>query len=416
MIRIGYACINMDIKNTDYKTCRMDNITEIRLSELIEHNLNVLEQTIDYNIEHNNSFFRISSSLIPYGSSSLNTIPWWYVFAANFERIKKKIDGNNIRISCHPGQYTLLNSPNPNVIEASLKDLEYHAKLMMLLSDNPNSKMVIHIGGVYGDKKSARERFISTANTKLSQEIKKRLIIENDDKLYTVEDVLIISKATGLPVVFDNLHHECNPSLSHLSSKEIVGECLKTWHSHEKPKVHYSQQDQSKRVGAHTETINLNQFEADFLKYYEGHNLDIMLEVKDKNRSFIRVNALMTQDKKILEKEWARYKYRIMYHSQSHYNDLRKMFRELPVNPITFYTKIDEALTISPIMNQKLNAYEHVWGYFKKIADEKERSKYNDIKTSILNGYHDERKIRTFLLKMLSKYPNDYLENSYFFK
>ena len=82
--------------------------------------------------------------------------------------------------------------------------------------------MIIHIGGIFGDKAEAINRFINTCNTRLSERVRRHLIIENDDRLYHVEDVLYIAKHTGLPMVFDNLHNACNPGPSNWSEREIL--------------------------------------------------------------------------------------------------------------------------------------------------------------------------------------------------
>jgi len=96
----------------------------------------------------------------------------------------------NIRGSMHPGQYTVLNSPNEEVVEKSIMDLEYHCKFLDSLGVDYSNKIILHVGGVYGDKISAMERFKHNFN-RLSNSLKKRLVIENDDKSYTIEDVLI---------------------------------------------------------------------------------------------------------------------------------------------------------------------------------------------------------------------------------
>lgn len=414
---IGYACMNMDIKNNVYKTCRLKDVSEEKLIALIEHNLQVLNDTIDYNIQHNNKMFRVSSSLIPFASHSVNTLNWEEIFKSEFDSLRNKITDNDIRISCHPGQYTLINSPNDEVVKASIRDLEYHTKIMDLLSGNPKHKMIIHVGGIYGDKDLAIQRFIENYNN-LDVSIRKYLVIENDDKLFTVEDILKISALTGVPCVFDNLHHECNPSCLDLSPREIINKIVATWSRLDgRPKVHYSQQDLNKRAGAHSYTIDLEKFIVDCNTYYDYHDMDIMLEVKDKNRSFLKVNLLLSPDKVSLEKEWARYKYLVMSKSQKNYNQLRHLFKEYQNFDVKkMYKLIDESLYQNASPKAFINAYDHCWGYFKKVANDKEKSIYQVNKELFLKGNKSENYLKSFLKKLASKYEVKYLLDSYFLK
>lgn len=414
---IGYACLNLDTHLGTYKTCRLNDVSEARLRELIEHNLNVLESHIDYNIAHQNHMFRLSSSIIPFGSHSSNTIRWEEEYGSKLGVIRDKIISNNIRVSCHPGQYTVLNSPTEAVVIASIKELEYHARLMEVLSGNRNHKMILHVGGIYNDKEASLNRFISNYS-KLSDDVKKYLVIENDDKLFTVEDILTISSQTGIPCVFDNLHHVCNPSLFTYSEREIFEAIKSTWREADgRMKVHYSQQDNGKRQGAHSETIDLNLFLKDLERYYDYDDCDIMLEVKDKNRSFKKVDALMSLSQRKLEQEWARYKYKVMSMSQKHYNELRLLFKgNEHVDPIRMYQIIDEALQLEKNLGAFCNACDHVWGYFKKVSTDSERKQFLNKKLLLRDGKLSDKAMLGYLYRLTLKYDVDYLKDSYFFK
>lgn len=413
---IGYACMNEDIPQSTYRTCRKHNISDQLLRELINHNLMVLKDTILYNIKNNNHLFRVSSSLIPFGSSDLNTLNWAYEFKDKFAEIKKLIDEHDIRISVHPGQYTVLNSPRQAVVEAALNDLEYHARILKLLSDREDSLMVLHVGGVYSHKGEAMERFIEVYKNRVSSLVKCFLVIENDDKMYTVEDVLEISKQTQLPVIFDNLHHRLNPSFKGKSEYEILDQVMKTWDFRDvKAKMHYSQQDYGKQAGAHSKTINLELFKVCYESTYRKFDMDIMLEVKDKNRSFIKVNQILHPSMKVLERQWANYKYWVMARSQRAYEDIRELFKDnREVDPIVFYGFIDN-LSEKPLnLKSQRNAVQHVWGYFKKISTENEKLKYMDL----LEHMKDEKSLilmYRFLRRLSVKYENTYLLDGYFF-
>lgn len=284
---IGYACLTVGVPNTSMKSCRIKNASEEKLLELIAHNLNSLENILDYNIKNDIKLFRISSDLIPFGSSPANSLEWWEIFAHKFLDISKKIKDSGMRVSMHPGQYTVLNSPNEDVVERAIEDLNYHTKVLDTLSLGPENKIILHIGGVYNDKNQAIERFIKNYD-QLEDKVKQRLVLENDDKSYTINEVLQIGTQLGASVVFDNLHHKINHCKNQESDQYWINLCRNTWKEKDgRQKIHYSQQNPLKNPGSHSETIKIDEF-MDFYKRVNGKEIDIMLEVKDKNLSALK--------------------------------------------------------------------------------------------------------------------------------
>ncbi len=283
---IGYACLTVGVLNTNQKTCRQKNASEEKLLEIISHNLKSLENIIDYNISNHIRLFRISSDIIPFGSSPVNMIKWWEVFEPEFLKIGAKIKNNQIRVSMHPGQYTVLNSPHKDVVRRALEDLHYHTLFLNSLGVNQEHKIILHIGGVYGNKPEAIARF-KMNYMDLSDEIKLRLVLENDDKSYNIGDLIKIGKELNAPIVFDNLHHRINPPDDKKMEETWIKECSETWKVEDgRQKIHYSQQDLAKRGGSHSQSIRVEEF-MEFYKRVDGQNLDIMLEVKDKNISAV---------------------------------------------------------------------------------------------------------------------------------
>ena len=210
-MKIGYPCINLSLDCRSSKTFRLKNYSEERLINTIEGNLKCLFEILQYNNSHDLLFFRITSDLIPFASHPVMNLNWQDFFKNNFRSLGKYIKTKNMRISMHPGQYTVLNSKNQKVFRNSIKDLEYHVNVLDLLGLNKTAKVQIHVGGVYNDKKTSLKRF-KKRFLNLEQRLKNRLIIENDDKSYNLDDCLNINKSTEAPIVFDIYHHECNPS------------------------------------------------------------------------------------------------------------------------------------------------------------------------------------------------------------
>lgn len=410
--RIGYACLNLDTHPSSYKTCREKNLRPELHRELVAHNLDVLEKMIDYNIEHNVKLYRISSSLIPFGSSRLALSDWKAQQRRRFGELGEKIRAHNMRICVHPGQYTVINSPRRKVVEASFLDLEYHADILDLLGADSSGKIILHIGGVYRDKSSSAARFIANYE-RLSPRIKKRLVIENDDKMYTFEDVLAISQKTGAPLVFDNLHHAVHPSLPGLDERAILQKAAATWT--ERPKMHYSQQAKGKLAGAHSSTIDLSAFIRDFENAYRYFEIDIMFEVKDKNRSFQKADLFFNPSAQKIHAEWARYKYLVMSKSYADYSSVRKLFRNgaLPAAS-DFYALIDRALEKPASPSNELNTFEHVWGYFKNRASEKEKASFFRKLDRFRETGEKPASLGRELLGLAQKYGEEYLLSSYF--
>lgn len=418
-MKIGYACLVVGVPDTTMKTTRKANATDERLTELIQNNLASMENMIDYNIKHGIKMYRISSDIIPFGSDlETNQLDWVNLFSENLKQLGKKIRDHDIRISMHPGQYTVLNSLDEGVVNRAVVDLEYHTQFLDALEVNDSHKIILHIGGVYGDKDAAKSRFIEVYK-RLSDRVRARLIIENDHSLYTVSDVLEISEATGAPVVYDNLHNACNPSDPTVSDAEWIKKAKETWKSADgRMKIHYSQQKTGGRLGAHTDTIYIEPFMA-FYEEVAPLNVDIMLEVKDKNLSAVKANLATTGNPQIkdLENEWARYKYAVLGHSPINYQAIRTLLKDKTRYPVVeFYRLIEEALDTAPQKNIELNGLDHVWGHLKNKATDKEATRFSKMKEQWLVDEIKLSRLKKWLYRLAEKYNETYLLQSLYFE
>lgn len=289
-MRIGYPCINRTIGCKGDHTFRLQSYSEERLIATVAENLACLQQILTFNLRHELLFFRITSDLVPFASHPVNQVGWQSYFQPHFQEIGQFITGHGIRISMHPDQFTLINSADTAVFARSVKELEYHAAVLDLLGLDTTAKLQIHVGGIYGDKTKSMQRFIERFAT-LDEGIRSRLVIENDDRLYTLRDCLRIHEETGIPVLFDVFHHELN------SSGESIQEALKlgtqTWDEKDGvPMVDYSSQEPGERARKHAETIDLAHFKR-FLEATREFEFDLMLEIKDKERSAVKAHNLL---------------------------------------------------------------------------------------------------------------------------
>ncbi|MBS4540125.1 UV DNA damage repair endonuclease UvsE [Clostridium sp. D2Q-11] len=310
----------------------------------------------------------------------------------------------------HPGQYTVLDSNNRTVVDNAISELEYHGKFLDEITDDYTHKIVLHIGGIYGDKSKAIERFIENFNN-LSNNVKNRLIIENDEKNYTIEDVLYISDIINIPVVFDNLHNQIN---GNYEINDILNKVYKTWDAKDgNPKSHYSQQAPYKRIGSHTKTIE----PYSFLKYINNmsKDVDIMLEVKDKNISTEKLMTLMNNDINVLRNEWGKYKYNIMEKSYYDYKTISKYINSDSPELQKFIYMLDKSLNKEKSIGDEINTINHIWGYFKKDSTKEEREKlFNIVRDYKQKDIHISE-VKKYLYELTVKYRQDYLLNSYYF-
>lgn len=413
---IGYACLAIGVPGSEMKSCTSKNLSDERLYSLIGHNIEALGRLIDYNIQSGIRLFRISSDLIPFGSSLAEKYPWQDRFAYKLSEIGFKIRSSGMRVSMHPGQYTVLNSPDISVTERACKDLDYHAKILDSLNLGPEHKIILHLGGVYGDKIKSTERFISRYK-ELSDSVRRRLVLENDDRLFNISDVLRTAASVGIPAVYDTLHSSVNPADETRSDIEWIIRCSETWTSADGPqKIHYSQQAPDKRPGAHSKSVAIDTF----LEFYEplkGMDIDIMLEVKDKNLSALKcLNCTSDRGITRLETDWANYKYLILERSPENYQAIRELLRNKSDYPALSMYRIIEKSLLTPITaGSAANAAEHVWGYFKDKASDSEKRRIRNSIEKIPLDVSATVLVKKQLLSIARKYEENYLLNGYYF-
>ena len=293
---IGYACINMTLGSQKPKvTTNRSMIKRTFLAKGTEYagelglqNARDLFQILKWNNENGIKFFRLSSDMFPWASEyGIENSPYYKRIGTVLLACGTYAKNNGIRITAHPGPFNVLVSPRENVVENTIKDLEIHGKIfdMMGLSRTPYNKLNIHCNGVYGDKESALDRFCTNFE-RLSDSVKSRLTVENDDKasMYSVKDLMYIHKRIGIPIVFDYHHHQfCTGGLSEQEALELA---ITTWPKDITPVVHYSE---SKAL--HEEDTKIKpQAHSDYIKKLPnlyGNNVDVMVEAKAKELSIL---------------------------------------------------------------------------------------------------------------------------------
>lgn len=284
-VRLGYACITNCINDSSsspytYSEYLKDGDID-KLDRVIISNLKSLNNIIDYNIKNNIHFYRISSKIIPLATKDDVKFDYTNKYKSYYDTIGKKISDSKMRVDFHPDQFCVLNSVKSDVVSNSVKILEYHYNLLNML--NVNDKiLILHVGSSTFGKENSISRFINNFN-KLPIYLRKCIAIENDDKVFNVNDVLKISKVTSIPIVLDYHHHLCNKS--DFSFVDIFN----SW-GNSRVKMHFSSPKNKRDYRSHSEYINGDDFInfIEILKKYD-RDIDIMLEAKGKDDSLFRL-------------------------------------------------------------------------------------------------------------------------------
>lgn len=291
---LGYACINMTLGEKKISTNRsMIKKTFLEkgipyASELALLNVKDLETIIKWNVENDIKFFRMSSDIFPWASEyDILSLPNIKEISEILARIGNFAKENGVRLTAHPGPFNVLCSPNPSVVQNTIKDLENHAKVfdLMGLTKTPYNKINIHCNGTYGNKQESMERFCSNFKL-LSHSVQSRLTVENDDKasMYSVKDLMFIHETIGIPIVFDYHHHQfCTGDLS---EKEALELAILTWPDAITPIVHYSSSKQKETGNAKEKPQAHADYILEEINQY-GYEVDIMLECKAKELALL---------------------------------------------------------------------------------------------------------------------------------
>ncbi|MBM4024268.1 MAG: UV DNA damage repair endonuclease UvsE [Planctomycetes bacterium] len=292
-MKIGYPCLNLTIGCKADRTFRLKSFSEERLIETVSGNLDCLGEILRWNVARQILFFRIISDLVPFASHPVCQFDWQTHFHASFARLGEFIRAHRLRISMHPDPFTLINSREEAIFERSRRELLYHAQVLDAMGLDRTARIQIHVGGVYGDRAGSIRRFIERF-ARLDHAVRDRLVVENDEKSYSLRDCLTIHEETGLPVLLDTFHH------SLLNHGEDLPACFErtgpTWRPEcGLPMVDYSTQAAGKPRGVHTAGIELKDFRS-LLTQSRPHDFDIMLEIKDKETSALKAVAAARKD------------------------------------------------------------------------------------------------------------------------
>jgi UV DNA damage endonuclease len=291
MIKIGYACLNTQLPGAG-RTFRLAGYSQERMLAVAQANLEALENILRWNLAQDIRLFRLTSDLVPFGGHAVNSGQWQSALAADFVRIGAFIAKHKMRVSLHPGQYCSLNSPNPVVYRNTLFDLDYHAAILDAMGLDNTHKIILHGGGVYADKNGSLAVLAERLRT-LPETVFRRLALENDEKSYHPGDILELGQQLRIPAVMDVFHYAVNPGPERTEVSSWIKRMSSTWRG-ERQKIHYSDQAEGKSRGAHSAKIDIAAFK-EFYDSIKHQELDIMLEVKDKQESVLKLRQAIPE-------------------------------------------------------------------------------------------------------------------------
>jgi UV damage endonuclease UvdE len=298
--------------------------------------LEQLDPVLDYLKEQRIEMYRLSSDIAPYATHP--DMPQFHRMVEESDMELRAFGAKareyGIRLSFHPSQYVLLNSPDPSLTEKSIWDLSSQAEMLDRMGLGDEAVMITHVGGVYGDHGTSRARWIEGWE-KCPEHVRRRLVLENDDIRFSAADALWLHERTGVRLIFDYQHFWClNPE--RLDIRDTLQRFLATWPDDVRPKIHFSsprtelrevkQKITPKQRAAaqggrpmkskagdvlkapvkaaarirtvlrppvwtgHADFINPFEF-ATFMRMAEGLTFDIMLESKAKDLSLLRLRG-----------------------------------------------------------------------------------------------------------------------------
>jgi UV DNA damage endonuclease len=244
-------------------------------------------------------YWRLSSDLAPFATHPDR--PQFHDPVARHETELAAFGGQlaaeRLRVSLHPSQFIVLGSPDPGVVERSIADLEIQAGILDALGAGPEGTVLLHVGGRYGDPVATRRRVLRTVD-RLTPAVRRRLALENDDRLWDADEVLGICRAAGLPMVFDVHHHRCldrarpdggrHPTAETERVAALLTEAASTWPRGVPPEVHLS----SGRAGPHDRAHAAGVTDDDWCTFVSaldlcGVDVAVMVEAKAKEHAVL---------------------------------------------------------------------------------------------------------------------------------
>lgn len=312
IVRFGFVAMTLQLENvTPSRTMTFASLSKLddreagirKLERIAADNLHSTMRILKLSKSCDIQMYRFTSKLIPLAThEGLNDWNPYPVLEPGFKEIGEYVKKNKFRVSFHPDHFCVFSTPRPEVLVKSERDLIHHVLMLEAMGLDEASKCNIHIGGAYGDKPAACERFIKQFGA-LEPRFKNRVTLENDDKTFTVRETLEVAEQLHLPMVLDIHHHAVNPGGTNEDElyKGLWPRINRTWQKERErlgfskaeqlpPKIHVSSPKSVSEIRAHADFVEVEplfrflQQAAQTTDY-----LDCMLEAKSKDVALMKL-------------------------------------------------------------------------------------------------------------------------------
>ena len=299
MIRLGLCCLIRDqpirfVTTTATSIGKMKQPDALaKLSRLCMENADALLASLQFCSDNGIGCFRVVSQILPLKTHptcgyEVEELPDGDEIIRQYKACGTFVKKHKLRTCFHPDQFVVLNSQRPDVVAASIRELEYQAEVAEWIGADVVN---IHGGGAFGDKEKALTDFARNLD-RLSSRARSRLTVENDDKIFTPADLLPICKATGIPLVYDVHHHRCNPD--GLSVEQATKKALATWNR--EPMFHISSPIEGwegPKPERHHDFIDVN----DFPECWRRKKITVEVEAKAKEIAVLKLKQELAGDR-----------------------------------------------------------------------------------------------------------------------
>jgi UV DNA damage endonuclease len=300
MIRLGLCCKFRD-QPIKFVTTTATAIGKLKrpdalakLSRLCMENADALLAALQFCANNGIGCFRVNSQILPIKTHpvcgyEVVDLPEGDEIVRRFRECGEFVKKHKLRTCFHPDQFVVLNSSRLDVVEMSVRELEYQAEVAEWIGADVIN---IHGGGAYGDKSKALADFARNLD-QLSSRIRSRLTVENDDKIFTPADLLPLCKATGVPLVYDVHHHRCNAD--EFTVEEATKKVLATWDR--EPMFHISSPIEGwdgPRPERHHDFIDLN----DLPECWRKLKITVEVEAKAKEVAVLTLKKELEEQRK----------------------------------------------------------------------------------------------------------------------
>ena len=282
-VRLGHACLTLGMRDPKMRAAQLGRWKRglVDLPPIYAYNAEYARRSIEHAAQHGLMAYRLSSDIFPL----LDCDRALRKLVPPLGPLRAAVEGTGMHVSNHPGQFAVLSTPRPHMLDNALGVLRDCGWIMQRIG--ATGSITIHGGGVYDDRAGAAARLMKNLRL-LTPAARRRLVLENDEHCWTVPELLDATDGR-IPIVFDKLHWQANARSVKYETE--LGGALATWPADRIPELHYSEQAAGKPRGAHAAHITgkgLLEFVEEAAEAAKGRDVAVIVEAKRKDLAIAR--------------------------------------------------------------------------------------------------------------------------------